>query len=56
MTERRKTTERRNKLPKEPLPLYYNRRIPDRRQDKDPPGGKAGAGGDPAALQIDGGD
>ena len=55
MSERRKTPDRRNKLPKEALPLYYTRRIPDRRQGRECHGEDAADGVEPAS-QLEAGD
>jgi hypothetical protein len=44
MKERRKTKDRRVKLPKQGLPSYYIRRIPDRRKNNMSPGWSNGEG------------
>ena len=58
MVDRRKTADRRNKLPKGPLPLYYTRRIPDRRHEQDSleEGAAAGTGGENKASLFEVGD
>ena len=45
MNDRRKTPDRRVKPPKQGLPAYYTRHMPDRRQNPAHPGGHGSVAG-----------